>query len=238
MTTGSLPLIPRHGRGAFQLDTDAGDVALAEEHISSEREQLARRSDIERREVTMAPRANGRQSRLFDPPAASSSPQRNGEHLLAKPTDPDLAGDNFQARAVRQGRKAQELAWVVLAESGFCDIHGRVSLDGGVEVNYSALDQRGHRWLFDVSGAFGVTQRPGLRRTDTLWKAIGRAAVLHSRPVREPLVLLTTDRPALNSAGQRALGAVTGEDKPIRAVIEMGDPEDLDRLGRFASGDV
>lgn len=188
--------------------------------------------------MTVVSRANGHQSRLFNSPVAYVSPQRSGEHLPTKPTDPDLADDNFQARAVRQGRKAQELAWVVLAESGFCDIQDRVALDGGVEVNYSALDQRGHRWLFDVSGAFGVTQRPGLRRTDTLWKAIGRAAVLHSRPMREPLVLLTTDCPARNSAGQKALDAVTGEDKPIRAVIEMGDPEDLERLGRFASGDV
>jgi len=236
VTTGSLPSAPRHDRDAFQ--PDAGDVALAEEGTSSGREQLVCRPDLERREVTVASRANGRQSRLFDPPAASSSPQRNGEHLPTKSADLDLADDNFQARAVQQGRKAQEMAWVVLAESGFCDIHDRVSLDGGVEVNYSALDQRGHRWLFDVSGAFGVTQRPGLRRTDTLWKAIGRAAVLHSRPVREPLVLLTTDRPIPNSAGQRALDAVTGGDKPIRAVIEMGDPEDLERLGRFASGDV
>lgn len=186
----------------------------------------------------MVSSVNGRQSQLFDPPASFSSPQRNGEHLPTIPNDPDLADGNFQARAVRQGRKAQELAWVVLAESGFCDIQDRVSLDSGVEVNYSALDQRGHRWLFDVSGAFSLTQRPGLRRTDTLWKAIGRAAVLHSRPIKEPLVLLTTDRPAPNSTGQSALDAVTGEDKPVRAVIEMGDLEDLERLGRLASGDV
>ena len=230
--------MPRRGTGASQVDTDAGSVALAEERTSSEREQLTRRSDIERRDVIAAPRVNGRQSRLFDPPVAPSSVQRNGEHPPTKPPDLDSADDNFQARAVRQGRKAQELAWVVLAESGFCDIQERVSLDGGVEVNYSALDQRGHRWLFDVSGAFSVTQRPGLRRTDTLWKSIGRAAVLHERPVREPFVLLTTDRPAPNSAGQSALDAVTGADKPIRAVIEMGDLEDLERLGRFASGDV
>ena len=189
-------------------------------------------------EVTVAPTPNGRQSPLFDPPAESRAPGRRGERPLANGSEPDLADDNFQARAVRQGRKAQELAWVVLAESGFGDIQDRVSLDGGVEVNYSALDQRGRRWLFDVSGAFSVTQRPGLRRTDTLWKAIGRGAVLYSRPVTEPLVLLTTDRPAPNSAGQRALDAVTGDDKPIRAVIEMGDPEDLERLGRFATGDV
>ena len=139
---------------------------------------------------------------------------------------------------MREGRKAQELAWQVMAESGFSDIQSTVSLEGGVKVNYSALDQRGRRWLFDVSGAFSVTRRPGLRRTDTLWKAIGKAAVLHSRPVKEPLVLMTTDRPAAKSAGQRALDAITGEDKPIRAVIEMRNPEDLERLTRFASGDV
>ena len=237
MTTGSLSLTPRHGKDTFQLDTDASNVALAEKRAPSEPEQVARHSDGERRRVTVPPIANGRQTQLFDPPTASSL-QPNGGHLQTEPPDPDLANGNFQARAVRQGRKAQELAWTVLAESGFCDIQDRVSLEGGVEVNYSALDQRGHRWLFDVSGAFGVTQRPGLRRTDTLWKAIGRAAVLHSRPVQEPLVLLTTDRPAPASAGQSALDAVTGEDKPIRAVIEMGDLEDLERLSRLASGDV
>jgi hypothetical protein len=230
-------LTPRRGRDTVHLDTDASDVALAKERSPSESEQVARHSDSERREVKAAPIANGRQTQLFDPPPASSL-QPDGGHLLAELADPDSANGNFQARAVRQGRKAQELAWTVLAESGFCDIQDRVSLDGGVEVNYSALDQRGHRWLFDVSGAFGVSQRPGLRRTDTLWKAIGRAAVLHSRSVREPLVLLTTDRPAPDSAGQSALELVTGEDKPIRALIEMGDLEDLERLGRFASGDV
>ena len=62
--------------------------------------------------------------------------------------------------------------------------------------------------------------------------------MLHSRPVKEPLVLMTTDRPAANSAGQRALDAITGDDKPIRAVIEMGNREDLERLSLFASGDV
>lgn len=228
----------RTGRHYAGFDTDAGYIALAEERIKSEREQLARRSDMERWEVTVAPRANGRQSRLFEPPVASTSSPRGAGSQPANGSDPDIADDNFQARAVRQGRKAQELAWEVMAECGFTEIQPRVVIDGGVEVNYSALDQRGHRWLFDVSGAFSVTQRPGLRRTDTLWKAIGKAAVLDSRPVKEPLVLLTTDRPAPNSAGQRALDAITGDGKAVRAVIEMRNPEDLERLRLFASGDV
>ena len=227
----------RTGRHYAGFDTDAGYVALAEERIASERERLARRSDVERWEVTVAPGSNSRQSRRFAPPVESSSAP-SGARPPANGSDPDPADEDFQARAVRQGRKAQELARVVLADSGFGDIQDRVSLDGGVEVSYSALDQRGRRWLFDVSGAFSVTQRPGLRRTDTMWKAIGRAAVLHSRPDKEPLVLLTTDRPAPNSAGWRALDAVTGDDKPIRAVIEMGNPEDLERLRLFAGRDM
>ncbi|MDE0494919.1 MAG: site-specific DNA-methyltransferase [Acidimicrobiaceae bacterium] len=226
----------RTGRHYVGFDTDVSYIALANERISSEREQLVRRSDKERWEVTVAPRTNGRQSRLFEPPTTSTSAQ-NGVTSSVDGSDSDT-DDNFQARAGREGRKAQDLARDVLAKSGFTEIKPRVALEGGVEVNYSALDGRAHRWLFDVSGAFSVTQRPGLRRTDTLWKAIGRAAVLHSRPVKEPLVLLTTDRPAPNSAGQRALDAITGEDKPIRAVIEMRNLEDLERLTRFASGDV
>ena len=219
------------------FDTDARYIELAEQRVTDEKMRPG--SGKQRWEDRAAPSQKARaQPRLFEPPAGSSSSRRSGERVPANGSEPDPADDNFQARAVRQGRKAQELAWVVLAENGFGDIQDRVSLDGGVEVNYSALDQRGRRWLFDVSGAFSVTQRPGLRRTDTLWKAIGRAAVLYSRPVREPLVLLTTDRPAPNSAGQRALDAVTGDDKPIRAVIEMGDSEDLERLGYFATGDV
>ena len=45
------------------------------------------------------------------------------------------------------------------------------------------------------SGAF-TSNRPGLKRTDTLWKALGKAAVLTRRDPDLPLVLLTTDAPA------------------------------------------
>ena len=228
----------RTGRRYVGFDTDAGYVALAEQRIASEREQLALRSDVERWRVTVRPKSNGHQSELLEPPVESGAFGRREEHLHHNGSDPGLADDDFQARAVREGRKAQELARQVLTGCGFDHIDQKVLLDGGVELNFSALDGRGQRWLFDVSGAFSVTQRPGLRRTDTLWKAIGKAAVLHSLPSKAPLVLLTTDRPAPNSAGQRALDAVTGDDKPIRAVIEMCNPGDLDRLRLFARGGI
>ena len=93
------------------------------------------------------------------------------------------------------------MAKAILLQCGFRSIEEKVKKSCGVEVNFEALDQLGRKWVFDVSGAFSVTQRPGLRRTDTLWKALGKAAVLHSVEPDTPVVLLTTDRPALNSAG-------------------------------------
>lgn len=62
--------------------------------------------------------------------------------------------------------------------------------------------------------------------------------MLHSYDPDTPLVLLTTDRPAPNSSANRALEALTGPDKPIRAVIGMFSPEDLEHLAELASGDT
>lgn len=52
------------------------------------------------------------------------------------------------------------------------------------------------------------------------------------------VMLLTTDRPAPKSAGHRALSALTGPGKPIRAVIGMLSPEDLEHLAELSSGDL
>ncbi|MCY3925054.1 MAG: site-specific DNA-methyltransferase [bacterium] len=156
--------------------------------------------------------------------------------------------DDFQARAVREGIKARELAERLLGQCGFSDIRERVRCAAGVEVNFTARDQSGRLWRFDVSGAFSVTQRPGLRRTDTLWKALGKAATLHfaaqTRNLKNPddswppppLVLLTTNRPARNSNGHRALAAMTGPDRPIFAVVEMHNDQDSTVLAELARG--
>ena len=220
----------RTGRYYVGFDTDGSYVEVANERIAEEAERIRRGTGTPRWEAE-----GNTQSPLFEPPDADGGPgvagsqgSSNGAH--------GGSGDDFQARAVREGRKAQEKARQVLSECGFSQIREKASFSCGVEVNFSALDQTGRRWLFDVSGAFSVTQRPGLRRTDTLWKALGKAAVLHSRPDKDPLVLLTTDRPVPNSAGHRALQAVTGTDNPVYAVIEMEDPDDLRRLAALADG--
>ena len=200
----------RTGRHYVGFDTDADYIALAEQRIAAERRRLEESEEGERWSVTVPSPANG--------------------------TEADDSGD-FQARAGRQGRKAQEMALDILRRCGFEDIREKVRFACGVEVNFEAVDQLGTPWLFDVSGAFSVTRRPGLRRTDTLWKALGKAAALHADGNNPRLVLLTTDRPTRNSAGHRALQSVTGPEKPVHDVFEMLDPQDLARLTALATGE-
>lgn len=153
------------------------------------------------------------------------------------PSAPAAADDaeDFQARAVREGRAARDIGREALEQCGFEGIDANVSFPEGVEVNFVAKDASGARWFFDVSGGF-TSNRPGLRRTDTLWKALGKAAVLHSAYPKDRLVLLTTDAPAPKSAGAAALDQVRGPKKPIRDVIVLSSPDDLSRLQRYARG--
>lgn len=153
--------------------------------------------------------------------------------LSAAPSPADPSED-FQVRAVREGRAARDLAREALEECGFRDIEANVSLPGGVEVNFVANDVGGRMWFFDVSGGF-TSNRPGLKRTDTLWKALGKAAVLNQTQPNVPLVLLTTDAPPQRSAGAEALEAVMGPKRPVRDLIVLTSAADLLRLRSLAT---
>lgn len=142
--------------------------------------------------------------------------------------------EDFQARAVREGRQAKDLAGILLENCGFVEIRPDVKIAGlGIEVNFLAIDQAGHEWAFDVSGAF-TSSRAGLRRTDTLWKALGEAAVLHEGRGDLPLVLLTTDAPARGSAGYTALNVLKGPGRPVFDLVELLNTGDQARLRDYA----
>ncbi len=145
--------------------------------------------------------------------------------------DPD---EDVQARAVREGRAARDVAKALLRQCGFDPIQAKVALPVGVEVSFRACDRDGGEWFFDVSGGFTST-RPGLKRTDTLWKALGKAAVLHEAYPKIPLVLLTTDAPKAG-AGAAALRVVRGPGRPIFDVLQMTSPIDQRKLHAYAHG--
>ncbi len=163
--------------------------------------------------------------RVVQPPTAA-------EHEEA-----DAEGD-FQARASREGLMAKTMAEELLAEAGFEKVATKQKV-AGVEINFVVRDQTGTTWNVDVSGAFTKgNDRAGLRRTDTLWKALGKASVLHESnrgdPDRRPFLLLTSDLPVRGSAGAKALGAVLGPDRPIFDAVEMLSLDGQLRLRRYA----
>ena len=199
----------RAERDFVGFDTDAAYVERALERVRAESERL--REDLV---------------------------PRHPVHVPATPRAEDVDLD-FQSRAVKEGRKAKDLALLVIEDAGFEDIEKNVKVAAGVEVNFRARDRNGELWHFDVSGAFS-SSRPGLRRTDTLWKALGKASVLAASEVQVRLVLLTTDQPPPSSAGGRALAAVRGKGvgKTVFDVVELLDEMDLKRLQEHAEGIV
>lgn len=142
------------------------------------------------------------------------------------------AADNFQRRATQEGRQVQEIAEKVLRAAGFSELRpNEVLHELGVTVNFIARDRAARPWYFDVSGAFTST-RAGLIRTDTMWKTLGRANVLHNSGV-ERLVLLTTNLPKPKSVGHRALTAASST---YFDAIEMLTTEGRARLTLYAGG--
>lgn len=142
--------------------------------------------------------------------------------------------DDFQRRAGEEGRKVQEMAGRVLAGCGFRNLRPNQRLNAlGLTVNFIADDNLGRDWYFDVSGAF-TSSRAGLIRTDTMWKTLGRANVLHQSGV-ERLVLLTTNLPKAHSGGHKALTAAA---ETFFDAVEMLTPEGKARLRFYAENSV
>jgi site-specific DNA-methyltransferase (adenine-specific) len=136
--------------------------------------------------------------------------------------------------AWRDGRRATEVAGDLLESVGFGAVRSKVRVPGiGIDLGFVALDRDGGEWAFDVHGGFtsGLT---GLRRADTLWRALGRAAVVHGWRPELPFVLLTTEAPAPRSSGDVALSALRGPGRPVFDVIELLDPDGRERLRGYA----
>ena len=201
-------------------DLDPAYVDIARRRV----EQAMARHEPDPREPVARSRPPA--TTLIEPPEASKPP-------AAEP------GDDFQARASREGKAAQKIAETVLERAGF-QISGRnVKARGlGVMINLIALDAQGRPWNFDVTGAF-TTTRGGLLRTDSLWKALGRASVLAYNgygplETNGPVVLLTSHLPRAGSDGDRALRKA-GPGAFFDA-IEMLSDDGQARLADYAHG--
>jgi site-specific DNA-methyltransferase (adenine-specific) len=149
--------------------------------------------------------------------------------VLAEP-----APDEPAAQTV-EGKTAQKLAEEIVTAAGFTISQRNQRIPKtGTRVSIIATDTDGAPWFFDVTGAF-TTYRGGLVRTETVWKALGRAHALRGRvPHDTPLVFLTTELPRARSEGDTALRAA-GPDAFFDAV-ELRSDEGRARLERYAAG--
>jgi modification methylase len=113
-------------------------------------------------------------------------------------------GPSFAVPA--EGASAAALARAALEEAGFGDIRSNRRLRGlGMAVDFTASDAKGRTWYFDVAGPNSAF-RGGMARSETVWRALGRAHVLAARGV-SPFVVLTTQLPRAGTEADRALRA-------------------------------
>jgi site-specific DNA-methyltransferase (adenine-specific) len=154
-------------------------------------------------------------------------------HELPAPDIAELDFEgSFQARATREGKAAQALAEQMLQEAEFTIVAKNSRVRGtGVTINFIATDADGLEWYFDVSGAFTST-RGGLLRTDTVWKALGRAQAL-AHAGKERIVFLTSHLPRKGSEGDIALRNATDI---VYDVIEMRSDDGFEQLRKYAAG--
>ena len=195
----------RTGRHYVGFDTDAGYVALAQRRIDAAKAPDGARNGSRRWEISVP----------------------------AVPVSNHADGEDQQARALREGRSASQIARLLIREAGFLNIKRDVHCCNRIKISFTAHDPAGELWRFDLSGGFTQVSQPGLSANESLWRAIGKATVLHlSDPA--PLVVLTTGRPATGTAGHEALDAVTGRGRPITGIIHLGEPDGIPRLAALA----
>ena len=219
-------------RRLIDLYTFEGDVVLdpflgsGSTVVAAERTQrIGVGFDLDPDYVTLArERVAAEQARRRHRPVVSAGDEPLP--TLQVPENIDERVEHFQARATKEGKKAQDLAKEVLEEAGFEIIAEKVKVKGtGLQLNFEITDQAGeYRYYVDMSGAF-TSSRPGLMRTDTLWKMLGRANVLKTTHPDTRLLVLTSHLPRKNSEGDRAMRAV-GPWALFDAIEIFDDPGD------------
>ena len=138
--------------------------------------------------------------------------------------------ESFQATASHQGRQFAEQCDVVLREHGF-ELRGSLRIaEIGVEIDRVGISRQGQHVWFEYKGSVRGN-RPGLRRTDTLKKAIANGALLPSLTDPAPYVVLTSHLPERGS-GKAMLEAAV-QLGYLAAVVCLYDPSSTGVLDSF-----
>jgi DNA modification methylase len=147
--------------------------------------------------------------------------------------EPDLPPPTAGAVARADGASAASLARDALEAAGFTSIRSNQRLRGlGLAVSFVAADAGGRTWYFDLAGPHSA-YRGGMARSETVWRALGRAHVMAANAVG-PLVVLTTQLPRSGTEVDRALRAPGPGG--IFDAVDLLSPAAARRLRLYAAG--
>lgn len=167
-----------------------------------------------------------------EPPPPPDNAALSGTGGGGGPGGPTARGPSasFQAASGIQGRQFAEQCDTLLGHLGFELLGRRVLAEVGVEIDQEAVGPGGTTVWFEYKGSIQGS-RPGLRRTDTLKKAIANGALLRAVPDAAPYVVVTSHLP---EAGSGAAMLRAGLDLGYLAdVVCLYDPTATRRLGRW-----
>ena len=135
--------------------------------------------------------------------------------------------------APAEGASAAALARTALEAAGFSDVRANRRLRGlGLAVDFTAADAAGRTWYFDIAGS-NSAYRGGMARSETVWRALGRAHVMAATE-HAPFVILTTQLPRAGTEPDRALRAPGPGG--IFDVVDLLAPAARKRLRAYAGG--
>lgn len=173
------------------------------------------------------PFTGGPDPSLPEPPVSVEPGPATKTESATKAEAATTPSPSFQAASGIQGRQFAEQCDTLLAHLGF-QLHGRrVLADIGVEIDQEATSPAGTLVWFEYKGSV-QGHRPGLRRTDTLKKAIANGALLRHHPDPAPYVVISSHLPEAGS-GAAMLRAAT-ELGYLSDVVCLYDPSATARL--------
>ena len=156
--------------------------------------------------------------------------KRTGRRFVGYDTEPAYvrqARERIESLApveLPDPRTVKEMARSLLAEGGFETLDDNARIAPGVTVSVRGTRSDGTTQLFEFGGVH-TPARPGLSRIETVWKTVAKASILRESDGDQSLIVLTS-----GTVRGGPLSTVTGEDKPIAAVIDMTLDDAVERL--------
>lgn len=177
----------------------------------------------------------------LEPSYVELARQRVASTLDASAPDPndtlnasDLIDVGNPVAALGAGKSAASAAEAVLTSLGVTIERANVRVPrSGVVMSFLGRDRHDRPWYFDAVGPY-TSLRGGMSRTETVWRAVGRATAVRASAPEVPVVLLTSELPRPGSDADQAMRAAIPE--PITDVVNLTDSVHRARLAVLLGG--